>query len=560
MLMAMTGKTFHWLRRFGGALPDNRGGMAVMAAVMAIPLAICAFAAAEYSRVTTLHSRLQNALDAAALAVAVSDETDPAKVQAMATTILRGELPTISDSGDVRLTSLTVTDSDGDVKVTAILTVKPLVSHLLMAGDLTVSTSALVGRLNKKFEIALVLDNTYSMLTNNRIGTLKTAATNFVDKLHTSAARTRVADALKISVVPFATTVNVGTTTTSGTARDAANSPWLDWTAASPYHRDMFIAPVNPALPAANRMQLFTKLGVPWGGCVETRPAPYDVQDTPAAVATPATLFVPYFAPDEPDGAAYHDYGPDYYVNNYMNDGSSGNYWARQKNVDKYHATSPTVKTSQFVLTTGASGANYHYGPNFGCAMLKPVVPLTTDTGAGGKVRLALQNLTVIGDTNIPIGMAWGWHALSPNSPFAEKGAAYTDTGVRKIVVLMTDGDNQNIDNLSDPTYDTNHSLYSSLGYMWQNRLGITATKPYGTMAERKAKMDDRFALLCQNMKAAGVVIYTIRVEQTGDGSLMRNCASEPGYYHDVQPGQLATLDAAFKHIAESIINMRVKT
>ncbi|TGR38761.1 hypothetical protein EN841_34145, partial [Mesorhizobium sp. M8A.F.Ca.ET.198.01.1.1] len=46
-----------------------------------------------------------------------------------------------------------------------------------------------------------------------------------------------------------------------------------------------------------------------WQGCVEVRPYPYNVDDTPASggpnntgigVGDPATMFVPMFAPDEP--------------------------------------------------------------------------------------------------------------------------------------------------------------------------------------------------------------------------------------------------------------------
>ncbi len=40
---------------------------------------------------------------------------------------------------------------------------------------------------------------------------------------------------------------------------------------------------------------------VTWGGCVEARPMPYDATDDAASTGTPSTLFVPMFAPDEPD-------------------------------------------------------------------------------------------------------------------------------------------------------------------------------------------------------------------------------------------------------------------
>lgn len=76
-----------------------------------------------------------------------------------------------------------------------------------------------------------------------------------------------------------------------------------------------------------------------WQGCVESRPYPYNVNDTPTAggsantgigVGDPATMFVPMFAPDEPgnhwkltqdpDEAAPVTYGA---VNSWWNDDPS---------------------------------------------------------------------------------------------------------------------------------------------------------------------------------------------------------------------------------------------
>ncbi len=36
-----------------------------------------------------------------------------------------------------------------------------------------------------------------------------------------------------------------------------------------------------------------------WRGCVEARPEPYDIDDTAPTAGTPATMFVPFFSPDE---------------------------------------------------------------------------------------------------------------------------------------------------------------------------------------------------------------------------------------------------------------------
>ena len=69
--------------------------------------------------------------------------------------------------------------------------------------------------------------------------------------------------------------------------------------------------------------------------------------------------------------------------------------------------------------------------------------------------------------------------------------------------------------------------------------------------------IDSRLALLCTNMKNAGIVIYTVRVEvTTGSSSLLRNCATTPDKFYDVQSA--SNLTAVFSAIAGSIENLRI--
>jgi hypothetical protein len=75
--------------------------------------------------------------------------------------------------------------------------------------------------------------------------------------------------------------------------------------------------------------------------------------------------------------------------------------------------------------------------------------------------------------------------------------------------------------------------------------------------AERTAAFDGRLGVLCTNMKAKNIEIYTIRVEVTsGSSTLLKNCASTPDKFFDVQ--NVATLGVAFDAIAASITNLRI--
>lgn len=276
---------------------------------------------------------------------------------------------------------------------------------------------------------------------------------------------------------------------------------------------------------------------------------PYDVQDTAPSSSTPATLFVPFFAPDEPDDYSiqYSSYAGNYlykngkyyydFYNNYLADGtSSTNFNTRQGNSAKY--------------TNGPASGTHGYwggaiGPNAGC-QTAALQRLTTSTSS---VKTKLNQMIAAGDTEIPLGLMWGWHVLSPNAPFAD-GAAYGTANTIKIAVLVTDG--QNIYGTS--LNGNNNSVYTALGYVWQNRISNNG----GDYSNPAAALDDRLTKVCTNMKAAGIVIYTVPVEVTDPNikSLLSGCASSADKYIDVSSS--SQLAAAFNNIAGSISALRI--
>jgi hypothetical protein len=71
----------------------------------------------------------------------------------------------------------------------------------------------------KKLNIALALDNTGSMASSGKMTTLKQAAHNLLDKLKTAE---KIPGDIKVSIVPFAVDVNVGT--------GNVDAEWIDWT------------------------------------------------------------------------------------------------------------------------------------------------------------------------------------------------------------------------------------------------------------------------------------------------------------------------------------------
>jgi Flp pilus assembly protein TadG len=582
-------------RRLRRAGKDEGGGILVTAALSMLPITMLAFAAVEFHNFTRHKAELQDAVDAAALAVARAPNTAThAELRALYLTVLRGHLQlrpgalTLVEapgdaSGAGQQPSLTI--SNGRVTAEARVAIAPIIASMFIEGDVVASGSSEVVREAKGLEVALVLDNTGSMATNNRIGIAKTAATNFVNSLEQATSGTTTPNSVRIGLVPFAGTVNVGST--------HQNASWIDASGANPTSREIFTTINGVQLTTGtNRFTLLSQMGIPWGGCVESRPHPHDVNDTAPSAANPSTLFVPYFAPDEPDylppgaPANFHssnnwnstrglqllDVGNSYVwdLKRYVTNGSkSGNDqfirgrlgewsylidfsapapgyidrlkgWMSNGNTSAathIGALGTTDKYRSSEFEPGFTAGSTTLGPNQGC----DVRPLTRLTNNYAALRTAINNMTPAGPTNIPMGLVWGWHLLSPNAPFSD-GSAYGTANMTKVAVLMTDGDNA-IDGLD----------YTGVGYAFQNRLGTTSIDP----ATLTGALNSRMAQLCTNMKASGIVIYTIRVEQTtGDPAHMRNCASDADKFFDV--ASASALDATFREIARSIQKLRI--
>jgi hypothetical protein len=361
---------------------------------------------------------------------------------------------------------------------------------------------------------------------------LKTAATNFVNAMEKAAKQSSDPKAVQLSLVPFSNTVLVGA--------DYKTAPWMDTGGVSPINNQIFTT-AQGVTTVGDRWAYFAKLDA-WRGCVEMRQAPYDVQDTPPASNDHASLFTPMFAPDEVDDDKHR-------VNDYLKDptvdaanNSLTTWWAKQGDPNKY-LTRP-VKVVKLDATVG---------PNAGCG-LQPLQRLTTDFDG---VRASIDKMTATGETNIPMGLMWGWHTLSPNAPFAD-GVAYHTPKYKKIVVLMTDGENTLQQNSSN-----NNSTYSAAGYVWQGRLtqddGTALTSRDSSNSTRTAALDSRLKKLCANMKApeVDIEIYAVGVGVSSDSKkLLQGCASGADHYFDVSGG--TDLNSAFQSIANQIAQLHL--
>jgi len=178
---------------------------------------------------------------------------------------------------------------------------------------------------------------------------------------------------------------------------------------------------------------------------------------------------------------------------------------------------------------------NSSKGPNEDCPV--SLLPLTTTKST---VEKKIDSMFSDGPTHINVGLVWGWRVLSPTEPFTQ-GVAYDNEDFNKAIVLMTDGENF-----------ISSSTYGAYGYLSQNRLGTTNSNTAINT------LNSRTTTVCNNIKAEGIIIYTItfEVDSTTARNLMRGCASDPSKYFDSPDA--ATLTQTFRAIGKELSNLRI--
>lgn len=483
---------------------DRRGAIAVIFIVALVPLIAAGGAAIDISRAYLVQQRLGMAIDAAGLAIGSSSGSD-ADLQQKMTRFFNANYPA-NEIGVPATPVMTVTGNR--IQISATASVDATLMKIVGINTITVAASTEVVREISGLEVALVLDVTGSMNTNNRIGAMRAAATTLVNTLYDASPNPAT---IKISLIPFVTSVNIGT----------GHMAWIDTAGAAQHHGENFN-------PRTNHSTLFANMNRPWKGCVEARPAPYDTDDTPPSAGTPNTMFVPYFWPDEPNTSGQG------YNNSYMNDGVTGTDAVRQQSIGKYGTQTPSIDET----------ASDTSGPNKSCG--NPLLPLTNDR------TLILNRIAALrawnnGGTVGSEGLAWGWRAISPGEPFTE-GAAYSDVTVAKALVFLTDGENQAF----GQDGNMNRSDYGGFGYVARGRLGTTTDKNVA-----RQNIDAKVATLCQNIKNVGINLYTITFEVSGSAApLLEACASRPSQYFDSPT--TSELEGIFRTIANQLSNLRL--
>ncbi len=146
---------------------------------------------------------------------------------------------------------------------------------------------------------------------------------------------------------------------------------------------------------------------------------------------------------------------------------------------------------------------------------LEKMRPLTSDWQA---LDLTVNGMSPNGATNVTIGLVWAWHALTANMPLNQAAAPQPD--LDKVIILLTDGEN------------TRNRFTTNTG-----------------------EINLRTTAVCNNIRAANIKLYTIRVIE-GNAALLKNCATKADMYFDVK--QASQLNTVFSAIAQNLANLRV--
>ncbi|HYM32136.1 MAG TPA: hypothetical protein VEU47_12595 [Candidatus Cybelea sp.] len=199
------------MRRVRALLRSRDGAVAMVFSLAAIAGIVSAGMAIDMARAYTVKVRLGAALDAAGLAVGGTTGMTDAQLQARFTNYFNANYPS-SALGTPKNVVMNIDHANNQINVTAQATVNTTLMRVIGFNSMTVAASAQITMQTAGLELALVLDNTGSMLNNNNIGALQNDSVQLVNILFGA---NSTANQLKVSVVPFVTAVNPGSIASS---------------------------------------------------------------------------------------------------------------------------------------------------------------------------------------------------------------------------------------------------------------------------------------------------------------------------------------------------------
>ena len=175
------------------------------------------------------------------------------------------------------------------------------------------------------------------------------------------------------------------------------------------------------------------------------------------------------------------------------------------------------------------------------------ILPLSSDKT---ELHARINALDAAGSTAGQIGVAWGWYMIAPNFGYLwpiesqpkEYGEIHLGQEVMKVVIIMTDGDFNTIYNSGVIAKNSGSGSGSA-----SEKINLNATNG-GAFTQAQT--------LCTNMKAEGVIVYTVGLSIPSAAGFLTDCATSPQHVYLPQNG--TQLKDAFRDIAVQVSNLRI--
>lgn len=549
---------------------DARGNVAIIFALVSIPLVALVGAAVDYTRASSARTALQTALDSAALMIS----KDAASLTAsQITTRARQYVDSLYVATDAPIQTFSATYTPNSGSGASILLTAggniPTYFMKVLGNDfstLPINTSSTTKWGSTRMRVALVLDNTGSMAQNSKMTALQKAATDMITQL--SSFNTTDGD-VYISIVPFAKDVNVNTSTN-------LNASWLNWTeweAEPPYlvsngypSNWQYVGP-GSTCPFTNNNYGFTCMDRP-----ATLSGAKSASTIPPSGGTYAGMICPSIDSGKKLSGKYRIYYNGCYTSvvdqtkviqsgkNASCGSTSGcactgtgsntvctqttykHYWRthpsdtnQAKNAAPAHSTwtgcvndrDQNFDTTNDAMTGSGTPSKLPYAEQWADCLPATITAMSNQWST---LKSQINAMSPSGNTDQAVGLFWGWQTLNTsNDPF--KAPAKDANWVYKdYIVLLSDGLNT------------------------QNRWTQTVSD-----------IDSRQELLCKNIKDPAqnggnqITIFTVQVNINNadpTSQVLKDCATSGTYFQMItQSSQTAD---AFNNILATIAKLRI--
>jgi len=483
---------------FNKLLSNEDGNFAIMFAVGGAMLATGMAFALDIAGMTSMRQDLQSNIDMATLSAVVQVSTDKTQSNANGDDNSRRQEYEDAFKGALKANGFNLNGLSPTFSTSSgALTVEASIPYEFRFGGLINKKSTSINVLSKvslptsgaPVEIALVLDNTRSMLEDGKMDALKTGAREFIDAVENSESGS------KIALVPFARYVNVG--------RDKRGEPWLE----VPFEYSTEIT-----------WQQATHSG---GTCTEeTRTRWVDGVEEEYTSTRCEDQTTTYEEKSRTEETSWQGCVGARDDGRHLTDGPY---------------TSIDTRIQGLLMRQPYQATGLKYNVDTECPR-----PITVLTDEYDMLRQRVVELYGRDTTYIPLGLNWGRRVLSAEAPFTETD---TTNPKKQIMVLMTDGDNMARIN-TGPQAEAN---YNAPPYIYS----FSEQQQEAGKVPEQANADT--AALCETIKNEGTELYTIAFQVTDPITLnlLENCASTGRHYFNSTSNE--ALVETFDNIASGL-------